>query len=132
VCIFVKVFWPQITLKQHISNNEGVDVLQTCDREDSETYAKRTITEIETCLGFSFLGNGEEEAPEGITNAELEVLNAAYQIATITSTAAPGQPGPGADLNGGLPAMLHCAYRVALLVQDADAHVAACTCICRH
>lgn len=109
VCSFVKVLWPQITLKQHISNNEGVDVLQTCDREDSETYAKRTITEIETCLGFSFHGNGEEEAPEGITNAELEVLNAAHQIATISSTAAPGQPGPGADWNGCQEELLHCA-----------------------
>jgi hypothetical protein len=47
--------------------------LQVCDREDSETYAKRTITEIETCLGFTFHGAAEEEAPETITNAELEV-----------------------------------------------------------
>jgi hypothetical protein len=48
-------------------------LLQVCDREDSETYAKRTITEIETCLGFTFHGAAEEEAPETITNAELEV-----------------------------------------------------------
>lgn len=46
--------------------------MQVCDREDSESYAKRTISEIETCLGFAFHGAGEEEV-ETITNAELEV-----------------------------------------------------------
>eukprot|EP00775_Hariotina_reticulata_P008219 gene8219-8411_t len=57
------------------------DETQTCDREDSESYAKRTITEIETCLGFSFHGNGEEEAAEGITNVELETLNTQVEAA---------------------------------------------------
>lgn len=44
-------------------------------REDSESYAKRTITEIETCLGFTFHGtDGAEEAPpEAISTGELEV-----------------------------------------------------------
>lgn len=46
-------------------------------REDSETYAKRTITEIETCLGFTFhgaAGPAEPEAPpEAISTNELEV-----------------------------------------------------------
>lgn len=44
-------------------------------REDSESYAKRTITEIETCLGFTFHGaDGPEEAPpEAISTGELEV-----------------------------------------------------------
>lgn len=46
-----------------------------CDREDSESYAKRTISEIETCLGFTFHGAGGagEEDPDTITTAELEV-----------------------------------------------------------
>lgn len=54
------------------------------EREDSESYAKRTITEIETCLGFSFHGGATAEdaaaaaaaggAPEGsISDNELEV-----------------------------------------------------------
>jgi hypothetical protein len=44
-------------------------------REDSESYAKRTITEIETCLGFTFHGaDGAEEAPpEAISTGELDV-----------------------------------------------------------
>lgn len=44
-------------------------------REDSESYAKRTITEIETCLGFTFHGADDaEEAPaEAISTNELEV-----------------------------------------------------------
>lgn len=45
-------------------------------REDSESYAKRTITEIETCLGFTFHGpggGGEEAPPEAISTDELEV-----------------------------------------------------------
>ena len=45
-------------------------------REDSESYAKRTITEIETCLGFTFHGPGggsEEAPPEAISTDELEV-----------------------------------------------------------
>jgi hypothetical protein len=36
-----------------------------CKREDSETYAKRTITEIETCLGFRFGRDGGPAAPGG-------------------------------------------------------------------
>jgi hypothetical protein len=51
-----------------------VTVLQeVTGREDSESYAKRTITEIETCLGFTFHGAGaEDEPPEAISNNELE------------------------------------------------------------
>jgi len=48
---------------------------QVCKREDSETYAKRTITEIETCLGFRF--NREGGAPPGeeevIDDADIQV-----------------------------------------------------------
>lgn len=49
-------------------------------REDSESYAKRTITEIETCLGFTFHGaDGAEEAPaESISTNELEVSRLAW------------------------------------------------------
>lgn len=48
--------------------------IQVCKREDSETYAKRTITEIETCLGFRFQhGAPEEEAAETMNNDEIEV-----------------------------------------------------------
>lgn len=43
---------------------------QVAKREDSETYAKRTITEIETCLGFRFGGDREEEV---IGDAEIQV-----------------------------------------------------------
>lgn len=48
---------------------------EVTSREDSESYAKRTITEIETCLGFTFHGAGgaEEEPAEAISNNELEV-----------------------------------------------------------
>ncbi|WIA10613.1 hypothetical protein OEZ85_010795 [Tetradesmus obliquus] len=63
------------------SMNLTINTKQVCDREDSETYAKRTITEIETCLGFTFHGAAEEEAPETITNAELETLNTQVEAA---------------------------------------------------
>lgn len=48
---------------------------QVCKREDSETYAKRTITEIETCLGFRFNRDGTPAAPEDemINEAEIAV-----------------------------------------------------------
>lgn len=49
-------------------------VQEVTGREDSESYAKRTITEIETCLGFTFHGaDAAEEAPaESISTNELE------------------------------------------------------------
>jgi hypothetical protein len=40
------------------SGGGGDDALEVAKREDSETYAKRTISEIETCLGFRFGGGG--------------------------------------------------------------------------
>jgi hypothetical protein len=52
---------------------------EVTNREDSESYAKRTISEIESCLGFSFHGGGgspaapDEDAPEAISNTELKV-----------------------------------------------------------
>lgn len=66
--------------------------LQVCEREDSESYAKRTITEIETCLGFSFHGAGEEEEAETITNAELEVGFSNIQLAVFAKSAYSVQP----------------------------------------
>jgi hypothetical protein len=59
-----------------VSANDTFHVLQeVTGREDSESYAKRTITEIETCLGFTFHGADDaEEAPaEAISTNELEV-----------------------------------------------------------
>jgi hypothetical protein len=45
---------------------------QVCKREDSETYAKRTITEIETCLGFRF-GRDGAAPPEDEMIDETEI-----------------------------------------------------------
>jgi hypothetical protein len=61
-----------------ISKEKDTDIQLTTlqevtGREDSESYAKRTITEIETCLGFTFHGaGGEDEPPEAISNNQLE------------------------------------------------------------
>jgi hypothetical protein len=52
---------------------------QVCKREDSETYAKRTITEIETCLGFRFGGAAQEE--ETIDATEIQNLNSQVEAA---------------------------------------------------
>eukprot|EP00877_Chromochloris_zofingiensis_P012267 jgi/Chrzof1/7294/Cz02g18050.t1 len=55
---------------------------EVCKREDSETYAKRTITEIETCLGFRFQhGAPEEEAAETMNNDEIEKLSGHIEAA---------------------------------------------------
>lgn len=55
--------------------------LQVCKREDSETYAKRTITEIETCLGFRF-NQGAAPAAEEETINDVEIA--------VSDTAADG------------------------------------------
>ncbi|KAF8068393.1 Wdr35 [Scenedesmus sp. PABB004] len=67
--------------KQEHSATEEEDQLQVCEREDSESYAKRTITEIETCLGFAFHAAPGEEDPETISSRELETLNTQVEAA---------------------------------------------------
>lgn len=69
--------------KQELPARDEEEQLEVTSREDSESYAKRTITEIETCLGFTFHGAGgaEEEPAEAISNNELETLNTQVEAA---------------------------------------------------
>ncbi|GBF93918.1 hypothetical protein Rsub_06167 [Raphidocelis subcapitata] len=60
----------------------GDEPMEVCKREDSETYAKRTITEIETCLGFRFGGGGPAPPEdETIDDAEIQNLNSQVEAA---------------------------------------------------
>lgn len=59
-------------------------LVQVVRREDSETYAKRTISEIETCLGFRFQPGavgGEEPPAEVMDDSDIQQLNTQLEAA---------------------------------------------------
>jgi hypothetical protein len=68
-------------------------------REDSETYAKRTISEIENCLGFRFQPGGAEEQPaEAMDDKDLKARRLLRRVRSQGLD--PVVPGQGAAAGG--------------------------------
>jgi hypothetical protein len=61
-----------VNSSDQVSLTSGLHLLQVTKREDSAAYAARTLSEIETCLGFRIHEGGDAEA-ESLSAEDIEV-----------------------------------------------------------